>query len=131
MMGPFPDAEQVLVDLLAPFGQACTYLPVDHKGDFDVTKMPVIWITRNGGSRDEITDRPILQVAVFARKRSASAGIAEQCREAVLNSVNRKIAGALVDAAREVTGVTQLPDIDPLNRMVQATYQLSFRRTRL
>ncbi|ERB53411.1 hypothetical protein N806_19900 [Rhodococcus sp. P27] len=49
----------------------------------------------------------------------------------VLNSVNRKIAGALVDAAREVTGVTQLPDIDPLNRMVQATYQLSFRRTRL
>lgn len=123
--GRFPDAEQVVIDLLKQFGHACTFLPPKEKF---AESLPIIWISRTGGSRDAITDRPIVQVAVFTHARSESWRIADDCREAILAAGGTRVNGVLIDTTREVTAVTALPDIDPQNRMVQATYALSFRR---
>lgn len=131
--GKFPDAEQVMREIAAPFGYACTVLPVDPDdpdGRIDESKFPIILIARNGGSRDEITDRPILQVGVLARTRSESWRVADDVRDAVFASPGTAPGGDLVDSAREITGVSQLPDIDPQNRLVEAVYALSFRRKR-
>lgn len=129
MTARFPDAEQFMVDLLTPFGYACTFLPVNDEGKFDESRMPIIWVTRNGGTRDDITDRPIMSVAVFAKTRKVTNDIAEQCREAVLDAPgNVKVGGVFCDYADEVTAPSRAEDIDPTNRLVQASFRLSFRR---
>lgn len=128
MTGRFPDAEKVMIALAAPFGYACQTLPLGADGKFDRSKMPIIWVARTGGARDDITDRPLLQIGVLADTRADATRIGEDVRDAVLASGGSRAGGALIDTAREVTGVQELPDIDPLNRLIQASYQLSFRR---
>lgn len=126
--GEFPDAEQVLVDMLGEFGHSCTFLPVSAKGEFDREKLPIILIAREGGSCDGITDRPSMRVSVLAATRAEAQRVSGKCRMKILDSAGTAPGGVLVDHAREISGVTFLPDIDPQLRPVQSSYVLSFRR---
>ncbi|SLG40413.1 Uncharacterised protein [Mycobacteroides abscessus subsp. abscessus] len=129
--GQFPDAEALMIALADPFGYPCTVLPETADGELDTSKFPIIWISRNGGSCDGITDRPIVQVGVMADTRAESWQVAGQLRDAVLASPGTSPGGrGLIDDAREITGVTEIPDFDPQNRLVQATYLIACRRRR-
>nr|WP_280442930.1 hypothetical protein [Nocardia brasiliensis] len=91
------------------------------------TKVPFIQVNRVGGTDDGITDRPVVQVAVFAATRAHAWALAEQVRHAVLGAAGALIGGVLVDDARTAIGHQQIPEIDPDDRRVISTYQLSFR----
>lgn len=125
--GDFPDAEEVVCTLAEPFGYACTALP---EGVDLAELMPIILVARNGGPTDGITDRPVLQVGVMAQTRAKAWQVAGKLRDALLGSPGTAPVDVQVDSAREITGVSQLPDLDPMNRLVEATYVLSFRRKR-
>lgn len=89
----------------------------------------VIVINRVGGGSDGITDRPLLQVGVYAKdSRTRAWSVAGRVRERLLKAGGRTVDGALIDSVREAQGVQQLPDLNPDNKFVAATFQLSFRR---
>lgn len=122
----FPDAESVLVTLLDDLGFTCTFLP-DEKEWRSMDS--VIVINRVGGGSDGITDRPLLQVGVYAKdSRTRAWSVAGRVRERLLKAGGRTVDGALIDSVREAQGVQQLPDLNPDNKFVAATFQLSFRR---
>ncbi|WP_052068579.1 phage tail termination protein [Rhodococcoides fascians] len=122
----FPDAEAVLVTLLDDLGYTCTFLP-DEKEWRDMDA--VIVVNRVGGGSDGITDRPLLQVGVYAKdSRTRAWSVAGQVRERLLNAGGTAVDGALIDSVREAQGVQQFPDLNPDNKFVAATFQLSFRR---
>lgn len=123
----FPDAEDWLCALLAPRGHACTSLPAPQERFNEL--IPVIWITRNGGARDDITDRPRMTVAVFAYDRKLAVKVSGQCRNDILSPDVVSVNGITLDSAKETTAVTRIQDpVDKALRVIQASYELSFRR---
>lgn len=123
----FPDAELVLLTLLSDLGYTCTFLP-DEKDWAELA--PIIAVNRVGGGSDGITDRPLLQVGVYAKEsRTQAWAVAGRVRERLLAAGGRAVDGALIDSVREAQGVQQLPDLNSDNKFVAATFQLSFRRT--
>lgn len=124
-MVSFPDAEAVLLAMLDDLGYTCTFLPDQAQWE---ELAPIIAINRVGGGADTITDRPLIQVGVFAATRPRAWQVAGQCRDRILASGGTRVDGVLVDSARENQGVQQFPDLNPDNKFVASTYQLSFRR---
>ncbi|MFC8182403.1 hypothetical protein ACFULT_26325 [Rhodococcus sp. NPDC057297] len=131
-MVSFPDVELVLLSLLDEFGYTCTFLPDDKDPVSGLpmwkTLLPVIAVNRVGGGTDGITDRPLVQVGVFADTRQQAWSVSGQCRNKILASGGTRVDGVLVDSARESQGVQQFPDLNPDNKFVASTFQLSFRR---
>lgn len=122
----FPDVELVLLTLLDDLGYTCTFLP-DEKEWRDMPS--VIVVNRVGGGSDGITDRPLVQVGVYAKdSRTRAWSVAGQVRERLLRSGGQSVDGVLIDSVREAQGVQQFPDLNPDNKFVAATFQLSFRR---
>lgn len=123
----FPDAEIVLLTLLDDLGYTCTFLP----DDTEWRDMPsVIVVNRVGGGSDGITDRPLLQVGVYAKdSRTQAWSVAGQVRDRLLRAGGRTVDGVLIDSVREAQGVQQFPDLNPDNKFVASTFQLSFRRS--
>lgn len=124
-MVSFPDVELVLLSMLEEFGYTCTFLP--DQGQWDELE-PIIAVNRVGGGSDGITDRPLVQVKVYADTRAQAWAVAGLCRDKILTSRASRVDGVLIDNARESQGVQQLPDLNPDNKSVASTYQLSFRR---
>lgn len=124
-MVSYPDAEAVVLSMLDEFGYTCTFLP-DKKEWEELA--PIIAVNRVGGGSDGITDRPMIQVGVFANTRSEAWLVAGKCRDKILASGATRVDGVLVDSARESQGVQQFPDLNPDNKFVASTFQLSFRR---
>ena len=121
----WPDAEQVVIDMLDDLGYACGDLP--RPAEAMLAALPIIWIVREGGATDGITDRPIIGVDCIALTRAQASATAQAVRARIVGSVGAKHGGVLVDYAREITGRTPRPDIDPKLSAIQATFQLSFR----
>lgn len=121
----WPDAEQVVIDMLDDLGYACGELPKTAEALSDA--FPVIWIVRAGGATDGITDRPIIEVDCIAPSRAQASATAQAVRARIAGSAGTTHGGVLVDYAREITGRTPRPDIDPKLSAIQATFQLSFR----
>lgn len=124
-MVSYPDAEMVLLSMLEEFGYTCTFLPDQAQW---AELAPIIAVNRVGGGADLITDRPLMQVGVFAETRQQAWFVAGQCRNKILASGGTRVDGVLIDAARESQGVQQFPDLNPDNKFVASTFQLSFRR---
>ncbi|MDE8648079.1 hypothetical protein PXH69_24170 [Rhodococcus qingshengii] len=127
---PFPDAEEVLVNLLDGIGggYACTALP-DEK-EFDA-KIPIIVCNRiGGGSSDGITDNALCGVLVIHKTRGKAWVLAGEVRDAILSAGNTRVGGVLIDTTSETTGNQEVADIDPDNRMVDSSFYLNFRRPR-
>lgn len=126
-MGLFPDAEDVLMDLLDPFGHVCSGMP--KKDEFE-SLLPIIFCQRIGGgvSPSGIDDVPMMMVLVFHRTRPEARQLSARCREAILGAGRTNVNGVLVDWTREATGVQNLPDLNPDNRAVESTYWMCFRK---
>jgi hypothetical protein len=130
MVWKFPDAEAVMCDLIEPFAPAATFLDEDWEKN-----LPQVQVNRIGGSADDVTDTARLQVAVYNVDRASTWDLASQIREAVLNAAddidNPAPGGVLIDSATEAVAGQQVPDLDPDDRRVISTYELSFRRQNL
>lgn len=93
--------------------------------------MPLIICNRiGGGTDDDITDKALCAVLVIHHTRPQAWALASKVRETILAAGRTPTAvnGVLIDATSEVTGNQEVLDIDPDNRMVDATYWLAFRR---
>jgi hypothetical protein len=124
--GEFPDCENVMCDLaelIVGQGKAYNELPEDIG-----PLLPIAWCVKIGGNTDGVTDRPILQVSIFAEKRSEALRLSNLVRETVLDIRGKKINGVLVDTAEEINGIKLQRGPAPQQPMIAATYKLSFRR---
>ena len=125
----FPDAEAVMCDLLEPVAPAVsTYLADDWEAN-----LPQVEVHRVGGSADDVTDTARLQVAVYHSSRALVWALASDIRELILgvDDEGAVVNGVLIDSAHEVIAGQQVPDIDPDDRRIISTYELSFRRQNL
>ncbi|MDH6282804.1 hypothetical protein [Prescottella agglutinans] len=122
-MPRFPKVEDVLCEMLADLAPTVTRRDPN-------TPAPYIFIRRAGGNSDGITDRPVVRVEVLAGTRDESEDIAADVRDRILESGCTTAGGVLIDTATEITGTQQIPDFNPDERKVPATYRLSFRQLR-
>lgn len=122
-MPKFPNVEDVLCEMLTDLAPTVTR----RSPKIDP---PFIFIRRAGGNSDGITDRPIVRVEVLAGTRDESEDIAADVRDRILDSGCTTVGEVLIDTASEITGTQQIPDFNPDERKVPATYRLSFRQLR-
>lgn len=123
----FPDFETLIMDLLADLvgGQA-------HTGDqtpadlYD--QLPFIRVNRYGGSDDQITDYPLIDVGYFASTRMAAWTMAQTGHQRLLGFPHW-LDGGLIDRVITRVGPSKLPWDDDRIRFFQATYEMSGRRT--
>jgi hypothetical protein len=128
LLGPYPDAELVMLDLLAPVAATVTHT------DDDLTA-PTVQVARVGGADDGITDRPRVQVTCYGATRPQAWQLAEQARQIVLAAAGTAVSGdnvtdVFIDSTRTATPAQQLPDRNRDLRVVTATYLLAMRRPR-
>ncbi|MBM4686250.1 hypothetical protein GS532_21195 [Rhodococcus hoagii] len=117
----FPDAETVVMDLLAQVAYTCTMVDKD-------TPMPHIRVARTGGTDDDVTDSPEVEVECFARTGAEAKSMAKQCRKLIDGAGATNVNGVLVDDASCLVGFMQIPDIDPDDRRLVGVFQFEFRR---
>lgn len=124
MTWQWPDAENVMCDLLDPIAPASTWL-----GDDWEKNLPQIQVNRIGGGvdLDEVTDTARLQVAVYAVNRAEVQRLNTLVRNAVRDAENTEVGGVQIDTTTEAIAGQQVPDSNPDDRRVISTYTLSFR----
>lgn len=124
MTWQFPDAENVMCDLLDPIAPASTWL-----GDGWEKNLPQIQVNRIGGGLDpdEVTDTARLQVAVYAVNRAAAQKLNTLVRNAVREAEFSEVGGVQIDTTSEAIAGQQVPDKNPDDRRVISTYTLAFR----
>ena len=124
MTWQFPDAENVMCDLLDPIAPASTWL-----GDNWEKNLPQIQVNRIGGGLDpdEVTDTARLQVAVYAANRAAAQKLNTLVRNTVREAEFSEVGGVQIDTTSEAIAGQQVPDKNPDDRRVISTYTLAFR----
>lgn len=124
MTWQFPDAENVMCDLLESIAPASTWL-----GDNWEKNLPQIQVNRIGGGLDpdEVTDTARLQVAVYAVNRAAAQKLNTLVRNAVREAEFSEVGGVQIDTTSEAIAGQQVPDKNPDDRRVISTYTLAFR----
>lgn len=124
MTWQFPDAENVMCDLLDPIAPASTWL-----GDDWEKNLPQIQVNRIGGGLDpdEVTDTARLQVAVYAVNRAAAQKLNTLVRNAVRDAEFAEVGGVQIDTTSEAIAGQQIPDKNPDDRRVISTFTLAFR----
>jgi hypothetical protein len=118
---PFPDAERVAMELLAPLALVVVVTPRE------ITQ-PVIQVHRAGGTDDGVTDFAHLETECIAFTRHEAWHLAEAVRQRILASGATVHGGALIDRAAVEIAPQQIPDENQDIRRVAATYRLSMRR---
>ncbi|RDI63218.1 hypothetical protein [Nocardia pseudobrasiliensis] len=141
--GEFPDFERFLTDLFAPIARTVGTLPATPSEL--QSALPLIWVRQTGGTLDinAITYKAKVSVVVFGSTRSEAQRLAVRVRDAVLDAPATRVNGVLVDYVEEITaeepkfhppilrrsrGLTEVPDLDPLNQMVEAAFSIEARR---
>lgn len=137
--GGFPDRELVILDLVqgfldlcTPAGLACTWLP-DNYSQLVASGAPVVRIYRGGMGADGLWDAAAVQVGVIASTRADSWAVMEYLRQILLSYDH----GGLVKRAddtftsissiEEIVGPQQIPELNPDNRLVPATFRVECR----
>lgn len=123
VLGLFPDAEQVGLDLLEQVAPTVTAL------SGDLTE-PVISVARAGGPADLITDAATIVVGSYATDRNTAWANARRCQQIILAARNLTVNGAHIDHTAVLTGLQQLPYGNPDEFHVTGTYRFTFRRPR-
>lgn len=127
VLAPFPDAELVAMDLLAPLGATVTQTSED-------LAPPVVQVQRVGGTDDGITDRPRVQVTYFGATRPLAWELAGQGRQLIQAARGTVVtgtnvpSGVFIDTTSTDVGGVQVPDPNRDIRKVIETYSLSYRR---
>ncbi|MFF2555747.1 hypothetical protein ACFVUS_32385 [Nocardia sp. NPDC058058] len=142
--GEFPDFEQFLTDLLTPIATTVTTLP--QTAALIQSALPLIWVRKTGGTLDvnAITYKAQVQTIVFGTDRLQAQNLAIKVRDAVLCAPAATTSdGVLIDYVEEITtaepkfhapilrrsrGLTEVPDLDPLNQMVDLAFSIEARR---
>lgn len=128
---PFPDAEDVVMALLEPVAPTTT----DTAASLD-SDAPIIKVTRVGGTDDFFTDRPLVEVGVFAPTYEQARQVARACQQVILQCGGRKIVtpdypdGVLIDKAETTSAPLRVPYENENLRHKAATYQFAWRRPR-
>ncbi|MFB7719341.1 hypothetical protein [Nocardia sp. NPDC056100] len=139
--GEFPDFEQFMVDLFTPFATTITALPAT----LQQSALPLIWVRKSSGTLDinAITYKAKVNVVAFGATRSQAQQLAVQIRTALLCAPASRVNGVLVDYTEEIEaeepkfhppilrrsrGLTEVPDLDPLNQMVEVAFSIEARR---
>ncbi|WP_443678185.1 phage tail termination protein [Nocardia pulmonis] len=132
-----------MLDLFGPMATTLTSLPAT--GDQFTAKLPFLWVRTLGGTLDgnEITYIAKVRVVAVARTRTEAQQLAGRAREAMLNTPATRVNGVLIDWAEETVaaevkyfpptvqrsqGVADLPNLDPLEQMVEIGFTLHARR---
>ncbi|MGV9615576.1 phage tail termination protein [Nocardia xishanensis] len=141
--GEFPDFEQFMIDLFTPVATTVTTLPATSEAL--QSALPLIWVRKIGGTLDinAITYKAKVNVVAFGTTRGQAQQLAVQIRAAMLGAPASRVNGVLVDYAEEVVadepkfhppilrrsrGLTEVPDLDPLNQMVEIAFSIEARR---
>lgn len=118
----------------APDGYLCTWLPVDTDTRIAAGKV-LIRVYRGGLSAGNIIDAGAVQVAVIAQTRADAWAALEYIRQ-ILRTYERggtvpRLDGSktLITHIREMTGPQELPELNPDDRLVPATFAIETRRT--
>lgn len=123
-LAPFPDAETVVMDLLAQVAPTVTATPAD-------LTPPVIRVNRVGGSDDGITDTPRMEIACYGVDRPQAWYLSEQCRQIILSAYGVMVGDVLIDSTRTDNPPTQVPYAATEDtRRVVSYYRLGWRRPR-
>lgn len=137
--GGFPDRELVVLDLVqkylnlcTPAGFACTWLPDDVQTRV-AAGTPVVRIYRGGMGSDGLWDAAAVQVGVIAATRADSWAVMEYLRQVLLSFDHggkvRRADNSItyISSIEEITGPQQLPELNPDNRLVPATFRVECR----
>lgn len=137
--GGFPDRELVVLDLVqsyldlcTPAGLACTWLP-DNYAQLVAGGTPVVRIYRGGMGADGLWDAAAVQVGVIASTRADSWAVMEYLRQILLSfDHGGKVTRAddsitLISSIEEIVGPQQIPELNPDNRLVPATFRVECR----
>ena len=129
----FPDIDQLLVSFLGgetfanttPATRVVTVLPLH----MEELPGPVVRVTRTAGTnRTLFTDRPIVDVDVFATTWGAASLAARQAQNAILFTLRGTVRPeGKVQNATTVIGPRWLPDINPALFRFSASYEFSTR----
>lgn len=128
---PFPDAEDVVMALLAQRAPTTTSTDADLEDE-----TPVIQVTRVGGEDDGITDRPLVEVACFASTYDTARKLARDCLVTILAAPNTKVVtedyptGVLIDKAETASSPVRVPYDNPDLRRKVGTFRFAWRRPR-
>lgn len=124
----FPDVEQVAQDICQRVCEAYKFLPDEL--ETMLADGPVCLVERVGGGADDVTDRALVQVSVWASNRvdawAASAQIGAEMDTYQWGGTT--IRGVWVDQITRDTGDQQIFTDDPDERRVTATYRIDTRR---
>jgi hypothetical protein len=119
---PWPDAEAILVALLADMGTVTTQTQPG-------TQLPVIRVNRVGGAdTDRITDVARVSVIMYAATIAQAKQLAGRAQQRIL-ATPAATADGVIDRARTETAPSELPTPDPAQvRAMSAIYRVSLRR---
>jgi hypothetical protein len=116
----FPDVELLLIGWLQPqFPGArwCTELPAD------ITETTVHVTRISGAARSIFTDRPVVDIDVYALDHATSVNVALAVEAVVRVARNVVTDAGVIQSATTVNGPRWLPEINPALRRRSATYQ--------
>ncbi len=121
----WPDAEETVAWVLAPLTPGREVVSVVHGLPID---LPLIRVTRVGGSDDGVTDTARVEVVVYSSTRAEALGLAERARARLLPGRHRTLHGGIDQVVTEV-GPHEQPTADPRRvRRWAALYRVSARR---
>lgn len=124
----FPDVEQVAEDLANLHGYGCKYLPQDFDERL-AAGQAIILVARIGGRDDGVTDRALVQFAVWGKDRPTAWGTSQAIQTALHDLRYGGLVGdVFVDTTSTAAGKVQVPDLDPDDRRVVAVYEIATRR---
>lgn len=130
----WPDAEDVAMSLISAMSP-----PVDATTSTDIDleqRVPIVRVTRIGGEDDGISDRPIVEFAVFHSTYDEARKLAEKIRQVVLASPCTTVptedipAGVLIDNASTVTPPAHAAYDNPALALKVLTIRFVWRRPR-
>jgi hypothetical protein len=101
----FPDAELVMLDLLAPMVGGATVTHTDEN-----LTAPCIQVQRIGGPNDGVTDQPTVQTSCFGATRQQAWELSRQVEQVVLAATGTAVTGdyvtgVLIDSASTQTAI--------------------------
>lgn len=141
--GEFPDFEQFMIDLFTPIATTVTTLPATSTAL--QSALPLLWVRKTAGTLDinAITYKATVKIVVFGTVRTLAQQLGVQVRDAMLAAPATQVNGVTVDNVEETTaeepkfhppilrrsrGLTEVPDLDPLNQMVELAFTIDARR---
>jgi hypothetical protein len=130
-VGDFPDPELAVIDAVsARFAAGITYAGARTLVSIQAGKMPAVRARRTGDAgSDEITDRSLIELAVFAEDADTAKSLAEGCRQDLVTEPGISTGHGLIDFVRQDDGprLATSPDT-PQRQAVTSVYAVSMRR---